>query len=275
MSLGIRKTSPIKTFLKWLTGIVLLAVFTITTGIYIIYRITAPDIAVPALGRIMESAVQGMPMGSLDRVREEVTRRGILTVEPVAGITVQVDREKIQGLPAGELKSYLFREAAAPLYAKGADAFLVHVSDSGVKNRLSSFGSSLQYLAEDFHGITRTALIVFGALTLLLFIILLFLSYRFGKLVSPGIILLLAGTMGITVITFLKSTASSLARFSPGLGGLGDKLTGGISQVTAPMADLVTTTYLAILLAGGALLVTAFFGKWIYNIVMGKDEGED
>ena len=118
-------------------------------------------------------------------------------------------------------------------------------------------------------------MIIFGALSLLLFIFLFFLSYRFGKLVSPGIILLLAGTIGIAVITLLKSTASYFARFIPGLGGLGDKLTGGISQVTAPMADLVTTTYLAILLAGGALLVTSFFGKWIYNIVTGKDEGED
>ena len=98
MSFGKRKTSPFRTFLKWLAGIMLLAVFTITTGIYIIYRITAPDIAVPALGRIMESAVQSTPMGSIDRVREEVMRRGNLTVEPIAGITVQVDREKIQGL---------------------------------------------------------------------------------------------------------------------------------------------------------------------------------
>ena len=106
MSFGKRNTSTIRTFLKWLAGIMLLAVFIITTGIYIIYRITAPDIAVPALGRIMESAVQGMPMGSIDRAREEIMLRGKLTVEPVAGITVHVDREKIQGLPVGELRSY-------------------------------------------------------------------------------------------------------------------------------------------------------------------------
>ena len=176
------KLPPFRTFLKWLAGIMLLAVFTITTGIYIIYRITAPDIAVPALGRIMESAVQGIPMGSIDRVREEVMRRGNLTVEPVAGITVQCGPGKNPGAARpGSSGVILFREAAAPLYAKGADAFLVHVSDSGVKNRLSSFGRSLQYLAEDFHGITRTALIIFGALNLLLFIFLFFSQLPFRQ----------------------------------------------------------------------------------------------
>lgn len=275
MTFGKRKKSTLRKILKWLTGILLLAVFIITTGIYNIYRVTSPDIAIPALGRIMETAVQGISMGNIDHIRDEVIRRGSFTVEPVAGIPVSLDKEKIQDIPVGEFRSYFFREAAAPLYTKGAQNFISQISDSGIRSRLNSFSSTLQYLAEGFHSFTGTALMFFGALTLLLFVSLVFLSYRFGKLVSSGIILILAGTIGFAAITFLKSTASYFAGFIPGLGGLGEKLTGGLSQVTGPMVELVTTTYLMLLLAGGALLVTAFFGKWIYNIVTGKDEGED
>jgi hypothetical protein len=270
-----RNKSTFRTILKWLTGIVLLAILIITTGIYNIYRITSPEVAVPALGRIIETAAQGIPMGNIDHIREEVLRRGSFSVEPVAGITVTLDKAKIQELSAREFQGYLFQEAAAPLYTKGADAFLANVRDGEVRNRLGSFGNGLQYFAEDFHGIARTALIVSVALTLLFFGFLFILSYRFGKLVSTGIILLLAGAIGSAIIAMLSSTVSYFARFIPGLGGLSDKLSGSVSRVTGPLVELVTTTYLMLLLAGGALLVAAFFGKWIYNIVTGKNEGED
>ncbi len=274
MTYGKRKSSAFRSFLKWLSGILLLVCFIITTGIYNLYVITSPDVAISTLSRILEKTVPTSHLENIDLLRSRAISSGKLSIQPIPGISITLDKDKIKDLPSVEFRQYIFHEAAQPLYMKGVDSYLVDVRDSSIKTALSSFGTQIYYLADDFHRFIRFFLITASIITTLLFITLFAMSYRFGKLVSTGIVLTFTGAAGVGLFTSI-GTISSAIRLLPFSSTQGRHITEGVSQILSPLIDMIRFNYLLLLIAGGVFILTAFLGKWAYNIITGKNEGEE
>lgn len=185
---------------KWITGLLLSFLLSITFLVFILAQITAADQGIDLLTITLASSYSS---GGLDDVKDiEVMHQKIAESpggawQPIPGMTIVVREEDIAGKTPREARLWFFRQMAEPIYYDGAQGLADIATDTEIQENLTGGIGPLGFISAETHTKLQGIFAVSGLASLVLLGLLIFFSYRFGRLGSPGCVIFLAAVPGL------------------------------------------------------------------------------
>ncbi|MFA5845054.1 MAG: hypothetical protein WC971_09535 [Coriobacteriia bacterium] len=224
---------------------------------------TSEKVVVPALSIAMAAAFS--PKG-LDDATEIAKFEAMLAkspegIRPIAGIDVTVTAKDL-ALPPREMRIAFFGKMALPLYRGGPEAFGRLATNPKNSKKLADQAGPLGIVSASNHNALVVTAVVLGFVAMLLAVPLVLFSRGSGRLVSAGIVLMVASLPGSAVLTLARLASNRPPPAPPipeqGIGGMASYVGAQCLPVLLPPMQRV---FLMPLLAGFALLVAAAVGS--------------
>lgn len=269
--------SPVRVFFKWITGLLFFVFFTATVIVYSLYSLTREDTMVPLAGRVMASVSASFPGTSARHLTAALRRSPSRSITPFTGIDSTITLRETEGRSDEEIRVLVFSKLAAVLYRDGVDKFFSRLQEPVIVTALKPLKPVLRYATADFSGTLRAFLMIPVAVSSLLLLLLILLSYRFGKMASPGVVFFFSGLLGIGIFSWFSGALRTLSVILPGQyrDNVNSFITGNASGIIGNIGGSFFHHFLIVFYTGCALLAGAFFGKFLYNIITGKSESEN
>jgi len=252
--------------LKWLFGIV--AVFSVAALLTVIglFRLTERERAIQIVSVGIASAFS--PEG-LDEAASIAEIQGILEEQPdgelqlIQDIDVFVRAEDIEGLSPRQTRIYVFRQIAEPLYDQGVDGVTELSQDPAIQAALRNDVGMIALLSAGTHRVLGWVLAGLALLSLISVGLSLLWSSRFGRLVTPGIILLLTSLPGVLFATLLGSIALGGSRQANPASSAAFSFEAIFKEIGPLVTSALRPAYLIALILGLLLLVGALIGRLV------------
>lgn len=248
---------------KWLAALLLLVLWSATLLGVGLYRLSGERVAVPLLTTLLAASFSREGLDSekdLAEFRERLRTAPEQTLRPIEDLKLAVRYEEVEGLTPRETRLVVFRKLAEPLYRDGAEGILRlsrDVTTEG-RDRLRRDTAVIAPVTRDWHERLRTPVVVLGAAALLVLALLVYFSAGLGRLVSPGLVLTLAGLPGLVLLA-IRNAARGEAATLPA-GETAD--VGYVAREAIPIAaPALTSGYLVSLGLGAALILAAVVGR--------------
>ncbi|MEW5985362.1 MAG: hypothetical protein AB1791_01895 [Chloroflexota bacterium] len=263
---------------KWMTSLILVVVLSITLLLFNLWQLTAEKPAVEILSTAMALAFS--PNGldeeiDLAAVREQIQASPDGLFHPLPGLPVTVREEEITNLSPRELRLYVFRQLAEPIYQGGVEGLAAQVGDPEAGASIVAAGRMLNLFTLETHRTLERPLAIAAALSGLLLIPLVIFSYRFGRLGCPGCVFVAASLPTALLLAFLSTVDPPPGATPPG--GEGSLFAVAGSLVTNLIPLLIQTTartYLVAVAAGLLLLLLALLWQIIWSVARRRRPAE-
>jgi hypothetical protein len=238
--------------LKWLVGLACLACILLAGTAYSLSKLTEEE---PATGMFTDIVATFAKEGSEPEDFAEIQAQAAANPDDdftIGDITLPVAGREIAGLSYDEAVDLVVGRIAETLYADGPAAVEQYFadsveSDSGDEFSLGPFG----LLTRSTHDTVSPFLIAFSVGALLLAAFLVYISRRFGRLGSPGVVLA-AGTGPFALAWFaLKQITRN---------GEEDGIGGALAQALSPAAGEAADDFIRLFVLGLVLIVAATIG---------------
>jgi len=250
---------------KWITGLVLVGVLSLTLLLFSLVRLTTLQSSVEIAGTLL--AVAFSPQG-LDDETEIAALRAALkaspeaSVKPFAGLQVSVRAAQIQGLDARATRLYVFRQVAEPFYWLGSEALVGNMDDPVVRRDVTACLGVLELFTAESHQRLQHALVAFGAASVGLLALLVNYSYRFGRVGSPGVVLSVSALPGVLFFSWVSAREPLLAASAARPERAGVLAPGSLLGAVLPeVLPAMARTYLVVLAVGLGLMLVAVLGN--------------
>ncbi len=268
------KTRPSwQTDAKWVVGIVAFLVVAATALVGSLVKLTERETAMTLASTVM--ATMFSPSGlddprDVDLVRAELETDPDQTLEPLPGVTITA--ADVEGKSPREIRLLLFRRLAEPIYDHGtfADSTnepAANVDEQGLITPTADQVGLLVLLSNESHQLilkVQTIALIVSALLLLLLIAL---STGFGRLVSPGWVLLLVSGLPMIILTL---ASLYLERSSPapptGEPSIATVAASAAADLAPTVLAAVRSIYAPLLWTGLGLILVATLGGLAYHL---------
>jgi len=256
---------------KWVCALLLALTLAATLPIAAAYQITAKEPATKLISYTLAGLTSPDGIDSdagLLEIKQRILKNGPETVT-LAGISVVFTENDINTLSPRELRLKVFGAFAIKFYDQGAKGFADSQSlDASAVEKFQKDSSTLSVFTLSAHNFIGNILLIAILIDVVLISGLVYFSYRFGKLVSLGIVSLLVGLPGIIIGAFASqhNVVAGTARDMTATNSF-DMIGGFISFVAPLILPYFASTYLAVLLSGFTLLLIAGIGRIVYAII--------
>jgi hypothetical protein len=253
---------------KWIAGLLLTFVLGPTLLVFGLTQATAEEPAVDTLSMILATSVSRK---GLDDETEIAEFRRILAadadgeIQPIPGLAITVREADLADRTPRELRLWLVRQLAEPLYQGGGEGLAELATDPEMRLAVGQGVGALSVFSLETHLLLQRVLNVLAIVTGVLAIPLVYFSYRFGRLASLGWVLLVAALPGAALFGFLGwafNPPPPAPGPEPGIAAMIGPLVG---SVLPPLARVISQTFLAALLAGVILLVLSLIGGLVFR----------
>jgi hypothetical protein len=264
---------------KWVCAILLGAALAVTLPVAAAHRLTAREHATELLAYTMAGLTS--PNGiddaeGLDEVKERVKKKGSETVK-IAGLEVVFTAKDFETLSPRELRLKVFSAFAERLYDQGARRLAeAQGLDKAAVDKAVKDASMLNLFSQETHKRVGTILVWLVLLDLLLLAALVFFSNRFGRLVSPGLVMLLVGLPGLLfwAIASQNPEVAGAARSEDPESNLA-ALNLFASYVGPLIVPHFAAAYLFVLRTGLLLLGLAITGRIVYSVIKHRTKAHE
>jgi len=249
---------------KWLTGILLLFLLNVTFLVFILMQVTAPEQGISLLTMTLASAfsAQGGGLdasGDIEIIHQKIAESPKGEWQPIPGMRIVVREEDIVGKTPREVRLWFFRQWAEPLYYDGAQGLANLMTDPEMKKNLEGGVGPLGFINADTHGKLQKVFIASGLVSLFFLGLLIFFSYRFGRLSSPGCAIFLAAIPGWAFLSGVRGWIEQSAQ-NPTAAGEETYITRYAQLAVDVLPDVVqkaTQIYLFLIFLGLGLMLAA------------------
>jgi hypothetical protein len=251
---------------KWLTGMFLLLLLNITFLLFLLVQVTAPEQGITLLTNTMASSFS-FSGGGLDSANDlEIMHQKIAESpngawQPIPGLNITVREEDIAGKTPREMRLWFFRQMAEPLYYQGPQGLVNLSSDPEIQKGFEGGVGPLGVISAATHSKLMIALAVSGLVSIIFLGLLIFFSYRFGRLGSPGCIIFMAAIPGLLLLSGARGWLENAAQ-NPA-----PTETTVITRYTQLAADVLPTilqkamvNYVILIFFGLGLMLVALIG---------------
>lgn len=267
--------------IKWVCGILLLVALAVTLPVAAAYRLTAKGPATDLVAYTFAGMTSPQGIDSdegLGEIKARVLQNGSETVS-LAGIDIVFTAEDFHTLSPRELRLKVFRAFADRFYDQGAKGFAESQGfDQATAQKFENDASVTGLFSAQAHKKVGTILFWMVLVDVLLIAALAFFSRRFGRLVSPGLVLLLVGLPGIIFAAISSQNPEVVGAARSETASDQFAALGLFANYVAPLVvPHFASVYLFALVSGGGLLSAAALGKIVYSIVhknSAKAEGQ-
>jgi hypothetical protein len=247
--------------LKWTSAILLALALAGTLPVAGLYRATSEDSGRKIVAYVMAGLASPDGLDSergVADLRDKVHRTGSETLD-VGGVPVVVTAADVDTLSPRELRLKVFGSFAARFYDLGPKE-LARTRGADAK-KAEADATLLRPFTRGAHDRIATVLLAFVAADLVLAGLVVLFSRRFGRLVSPGVVLVLAGLPG--PLLWAVSTQHGGAPAGSRIGAVA-------GTVLPLLARDFAAGYLTVLAGGALLLAAAAVGKVIWSVRRGR-----
>lgn len=261
--------------LKWIFGILLFIVLNVWLLLSSLVAITTEKIAVDAMSIGLASTYsleKGLDDDSdLKKVKQLIKLSPDGTFKPIPGMPITLKAKDLDALSPRELRLNIFRQIAEPIYRGETVNFLNSQDKTQKKSALEELGLLALVTAESHEKLKGLrpilALVAIGLLLPLIYF-----SRHFGRLASPGLVLMAASLPGTAVFNFLNLVLRTKgAPAPPGLSSSMGEAAGYVAASTLPpIIDALAQIYLSYFIFGTVLLILALLGKIGWKIFARK-----
>ncbi|MBU1130979.1 hypothetical protein KJ840_02500 [Patescibacteria group bacterium] len=260
---------------KWITGILLFFVLGLTLLFYNLVQITSEQPAVEAVTTAL--ALSFSPQGldnetDVNLFIQQLRKSPDGRLQPIPGLKIIVEESAIAGLSPREMRLYLFRQIAEPLYWQGPEGVIALADDSAMQQKLTEGIGPISIITLKTHQTFNKIFIVLLIISLALFLPLVFFSNRFGRLASPGFIILAASLPGTVIFNFISIILQSNDINQPPIeaGGLSGMIGYIAANALPPIVSIIARNYLFFSILGLGLILLAVAGKIIWRLCQRK-----
>lgn len=260
---------------KWVAGLLLVVVLSVTLLVFNLVQLTAEQPATEIMATMIGTLFSRR---GLDDESEIALMRLALraspdgTFQPIPGLPIVIREKDIAGLSPRQIRLYVFRQLATPLYRDGVAGLAAQVTDPEMRKSLAGGIGILELFTLKTHESLRRTLLLLVGVCLFLLIPLVFFSYRFGRLGSPGVVLFVASLPGAAVSALLWMVIqNNKVPALPGeAGGLTGMLGYMLANVLPHVVPIVARNYLIALALGFGLILLAGLGSLIWRLTHAK-----
>lgn len=260
---------------KWLTGIILTLTLSLSLLVFSLVSVTAekPAIDTLTIGLALAFSQNGLDdEAGIAELRQALKLSPDGTIRPISGLKVVIREQDITGLTPRQVRLYLFRQIAEPLYKQGPEGLAALAGDPAMEKKMVEDSGALGFLTLKTHRTLNSIFLVLGAVSLVLFVPLVLFSYRFGRITSPGIVMFISSLPGALVFSgaslALHNSGGNLQQAKEvGMGGMASFIA---SNILPPIIQTIARDYLIILLAGLGLIIVSILGRFIYWLIRRK-----
>ncbi|MFA5197168.1 MAG: hypothetical protein WC437_01960 [Patescibacteria group bacterium] len=165
---------------KWVSGIILFISMVVFFGTYDLYVLTTRENAVPALGLTL--AINYSRTGlddpkDINEVVDKAKKDGQTAIQPIPQLDIKINLKDIEGRSPRDVRLFFFNKIGEKIYDQ----------DKSDLKELGLFG----VINKNTNLLFRNALVVLSIIPLLSLLALIFFSHRFGKIVSPALVVFL------------------------------------------------------------------------------------
>src|SRR2546430_2979893 len=184
---------------KWLSAIALAVSLAATLPAAALYRATDKASGQQIISYVVAGLMSpdGLDSGKgVTEIRERVRRPGSEAVS-FGGVSVTITRHDVDRLSPRQLRLKVSGAFAARFYDLGPRGMATKLkADEAATKKAESDAAVLRPFTRDGHRWFATALLVLCGVDLILLGLVVVFSHRFGRLVSPGVVLILVGLPG-------------------------------------------------------------------------------
>lgn len=263
---------------KWVTGILLLFLLNITFLVYIMAQVTAPKQGISLLTMMLASSFSAEG-GGLDEPHDiEIMHQKIAESpngewQPIPGMNIVVREEDIAGKTPREARLWFFRQWAEPLYYDGPQGLANLMTTPEMQKSVEGGVGPLGFINAETHRKIQNIFIALGLVSLFFCGLLIFFSYRFGRLGSPGCVIILAAFPGLIIMSGLRGWVERSAQ-QPAGGGEETYITRYSQLAVDVLPDIVKASlqiYLVLFIMGLGLMFIALLGALFIRERKNKD----
>ena len=244
---------------KWLFGLICLSAIIVAAVLYSASKLTERDPATGIFTGVMAALAKESAASEEFEALQALAAANPDQEFTIEGITLPVKGSELAGLSYDEAVDLVVGRTAETLYANGpgsVEQFFDDAAVAGSEEEAAAEGggsdlSPFGILTNDSHDTIRTIFMFSLIPVLVLAVPLVFFSRRFGRLGSPGIVLV-AGAAPFALLWLIVKQATKNA--GP------DGINGALSEALAPIAGDLSTTFLWLLALGVALALAAVAG---------------
>lgn len=248
--------------MKWLGGIGFFFALSATLLLFNLSSLTERDKAVNVSATIVASLFSREGLDDEKGLQELRAKAASLPGDTIAPIPqfsfITISKQDLEHLNARDLRIKIFSQLTAPIYDKGLDkAAASFTSNPADQEKFRNDAFALGAFTKTTHDALHAGLIIALIAAILTAAELIYFSAGWGRLVSPGIVLLLASPVGTIFSLFLlhppTDGTSPVAKIP--------------ASVTQTVGDTLAHSYLLAAILGGSLLASALIGKITTNIL--------
>lgn len=252
---------------KWISGLLLSAALGAALLVFNLVQITAEEPAVEILTLSLASMFnpEGLDQsGDIDTLLKALADSPNGSVKPVKELDIVVWEKDVDGKSPREIRNWFFRQWALPLYHEGPDGLAKLAEDPEMRADIRAGLGPLGWINAQTHQRLQRVFQTTGALSLVLLGILLAFSHRFGRLGSPGTVVLVASLPGVLLFTILNSPLGKLSTTYPGgEDGLWAMLADLVANALPVVMPILLHNYMIFMAVGLGLMLLATLGHLI------------
>lgn len=250
---------------KWVCSLLLTAAVAAWLLLMVLYRITAPSTGVPLTTNVLAYyfSRNGLDDTSgFDKLKTQIAASPTKSIRPIPGFPVTITEQDITTLSPRDLRLKIFGEIAKPLYEKGAKQYAMEITNDPVQQKqFENDAMLLSLVTQSRHDALGTLAVWAGVVALLIAAAAIFFSAGFGRLVTPGAVLLLVSLPGAVLFTALRAwsmqpEAASGVQSESYWSVLDSTKEALTPAFTSALAVYLTSIKVGVLLLGGALVGT-------------------
>ena len=256
--------------LKWIFGLLLLAVTGWWLLLLVAYRITAPSTGVALttnlLSYIFSRGDLDNPAG-VSELRAKIAQTPTGSLQPIPGFPVTITLHDVDTLSPRDLRLKIFGQIASPLYYKGVEGYAKEITnDPAQQKKFENDATLLNLVTQDRHAAIGKLAVMTGIVAFVLLAGMVYFSAGFGRFVAPAFVLLALGLPGSLIFTGLRAwstqPAAASAQQSESVGAIVDATKGSLTPALASAQKI----YLVALATAVVLLLAAIIGKIVAAI---------
>ncbi len=248
---------------KWVCGIIFALGLWVALVLHSLAAATTEQVAVPAATQVIAQlfSPQGLDdPGDIGKLKEEAARQPEGIVHPLPGTTIT--RADLDSLSPRELRLKIFGQLVKPYYQLGVKGVAAQqTNDPKERESIEKQAGLLALINRQTHDWLQSAFLISLAALVLPLAGLVYFSYRFGRLASPGFILTLVPLPAMVVGSALLAAGAG----PPTMPGQ----SGGAAALPPEALKLILQAVLpalwSVVAAGVALLLAAGIGRLIWR----------
>ena len=257
---------------KWIAGILLLFILSATMLTSILTQITDEEQGIEILTIMLANSFsrEGLDQeGDIEIIRENIAESPDGSWEPLPGLNISVREEDMAGLSPREIRLWFFRKLAEPIYYEGQDGLANLATDPEMRENMEGDLGPLGFINVGTHARLNRILLILTLASLALLGLLVYFSYSFGRLGSPGCVIFLAAVPGVVVFSLMRGWLENAAR-NPTEASEESAMTIYTQLIERLAGDVLPGivqkglwTYLLLTLVGMALILAAVAGALV------------